>query len=394
SFVPANEFVPYYNKKSRRRYKKIRPYNAKTWTTTTIKGAPEVYFFFENELKLNKGELETFKKLLSRVSRFGSSRNPVVLELVEVGPTPNYFPIDVESYHPSIIPVRVFYPGFLNDLERRHRYTPQIRTIPTRYWPYIHIENLPNYEPAFNLLPELRIAIEPSIPIEFWSVFVEKLRSKLIASALSALGTSEENFTWIHGHPSPKSTDDPLHVAIAPLAFVGSKWADGNVLGIAFLLPQKYLHKRSELAATLWQLTNDPRAKKLKFGPWEVQLLPPAGNQKSLSPYRWTQKSRRWATITPVIWERHPRRLQDEASIVELMLKNANLPRAVSYRAVPYSPLKGVPASKDFLLTSRWKGLITHMVLEFEKPIPGPVLLGRGKYFGLGFFAPLPEEVK
>jgi len=387
SFVPPNEFIRDKNKSPRAR-------QIKTWTTTTIKGTPEVYFFFENRLKLNDDEFGTFKKLLSKVSRFGSSRNPVVLELVEVGPTPNYLPVDAESYHTSIIPVRVFYPGFLDDLERRHKYAPQIRIIPARYWPYIYVENPMDYEPTFNLLPELRIAIEPSIPIEFWSVFVEKLRSKLIASAQSALGTSEKNLTWIHGHPPSKSADDPLHIAIAPLAFVGSKWADGNVLGIAFLLPQKYLHKRSELAATLWQLTNDPRANKLKFGPWEAQLLPPAGNQKSLSPYRWTRKSRRWATITPVIWERHPRRLQDVASIVELMLKNANLPRAVSYRAVPYSPLKGVPASKDFLLSPRWKGLITHMVLKFEKPIPGPVLLGRGKYFGLGFFAPLPEESK
>jgi len=387
SFVPPNEFIKAKSKSPRAR-------QVKTWTIATIKGTPEVYFFFKKELQLNNGELEVFEKLLSKVSRFGSSRNPVLLELAERGPKPNYLPVDVESPQPSIIPIRIFHPGFLNDLERRHRLAPQIRTIPARYWPYLYVENPMDYKPAFSLLPELRIAIKPSIPLEFWPTFVEKLRSKLITSAQFALGPSEENLTWIHGHPDPESSNNPLHIAIAPLAFVGSKWADGNVQGTAFLLPNKYLDKRGELAATLWQLTANPKAGTLKFGPWEVQLLPPAGNQKSLSPERWARKSKRWATITPVIWERHPRRLQNEASIVELMLKNSNLPRVVSYRAVPYSPLKGVPASKDFLLPSRWKGLTTHMVLEFEKPIPGPVLLGRGKYFGLGFFAPLPEESK
>lgn len=44
-------------------------------------------------------------------------------------------------------------------------------------------------------------------------------------------------------------------------------------------------------------------------------------------------------------------------------------------------------------MTPRWQGaLITHMVLEFPEPIPGPVLLGRGRFFGMGFFAPLEEE--
>jgi len=54
---------------------------------------------------------------------------------------------------------------------------------------------------------------------------------------------------------------------------------------------------------------------------------------------------------------------------------------------------RGVPPVRAF--QTRRVGipprLASHALLVFPEPVRGPVLLGAGRYFGLGLFRPLPD---
>lgn len=378
SYVPPNEL-------SRGQFARKR--QVKTWVVAPILGEPVVHFHFAD---LPSELLPILDGLLAKASRFGSSRNPILLERVPDGPEPNYAPVERgsgNSEHPlgETIALRVFYPGFLDELESRFRTMHRRRGIPARYHPYRSLRTEPAHRPPFLLYPDLRIALSPALPLVFWPRMVEELRARTLAVARRVLRLPDDELHWLHGHAGKSEPVPPPHMALVPLAFVRDRWADGRVLGAAFLLPPGLGRERGQLAGVLWGLMSEA----LEMGPWKVGFGPPVGDRKGLSPARWTRRSHRWASVTPVVWDRHPKRGEEEAEVVRRMAEDAGLPAPVAHRAVPYSPLRGVPAARDFYLNGRWRGLVTHMVLEFRDPIPGPVLLGRGRHFGMGFFAPL-----
>jgi CRISPR-associated protein Csb2 len=56
------------------------------------------------------------------------------------------------------------------------------------------------------------------------------------------------------------------------------------------------------------------------------------------------------------------------------------------------SPLNGVPQTSDFLYDEAHfdsNKLKKHVVLEFEKPVEGPIMIGAGRYFGSGLMTSL-----
>ena len=71
------------------------------------------------------------------------------------------------------------------------------------------------------------------------------------------------------------------------------------------------------------------------------------------------------------------------------------LPAPEAIEHGPYSRLDGVPPVPAFRLhrkseeRPRWG---VHATLRFPVPVRGPVLLGAGRYFGLGLMRPVVEE--
>ena len=177
----------------------------------------------------------------------------------------------------------------------------------------------------------------------------------------------------LHGHaPVP-------HAAWLTLPNVGHEHADGRVLGLGMLLPRGLSEAdRTEAVSALAQVARIGRA-------GDVCVRRPAAHEQvpaKLTHRGWGRKGRSWATATPIVLERHPRRGQSLASLIADTCERWGYPRPAAVEVSQYSQLRGVPPARTF--RPRRGGRWTHATLHWDKPVRGPVLLGRDQHFGLG----------
>ncbi len=208
---------------------------------------------------------------------------------------------------------------------------------------------------------------------------------------------------WFSGHrPDGKATTEP-HMALAPLAFVGAPHADGRIMGLALILPRGL--EPQEAGRCLEPILRDPETGlarddlRLFDGDWleslvelETRERPPA----NLDPRTWTRASRVWASVTPVVLNRHfdgKDRWERASESVKDMCGHVGLPCPREVLLHPVSLAEGVPHAREFpQLTRRrdggrqWHG---HAVLIFDAPVCGPVLIGAGRFRGYGLCRPI-----
>lgn len=114
----------------------------------------------------------------------------------------------------------------------------------------------------------------------------------------------------------------------------------------------------------------------------------------------WTRASRRWASVSPVALERNPGDLtaRDPAKAAEAMrcaeetvsrgCAHVGLPRPAQVRVMRRSLFPGAPPASAFAPYPRrgngFRRVCVHVELEFDDPVVGPVVLGVGRYFGVG----------
>ena len=77
--------------------------------------------------------------------------------------------------------------------------------------------------------------------------------------------------------------------------------------------------------------------------------------------------------------------------LVRRACRTVGLPDPVDCALTRISPIRGVPPADDFL-TRREPAdpdsRCSHVVLDFGRPVRGPVLIGRYRYFGMGMCLP------
>ena len=186
----------------------------------------------------------------------------------------------------------------------------------------------------------------------------------------------------LHGHePVP-------HAAWLTLPNVGHEHADGRVLGIGMLLPRDI--SEGERTEAVWALSQVDRI--APAGRSSLSVRRPGSHEHlpaGLQPGTWARRSDTWATATPIVLERHPRRGQRVESVIADTCERWGYPRPLQVEVGQHSPLRGVPMAKSF--RPRRPGRWTHAVLRWDRPVRGPVLLGRDQHFGLGLCRPLRE---
>ncbi|MCA9730012.1 MAG: type I-U CRISPR-associated protein Cas5/Cas6, partial [Candidatus Eisenbacteria bacterium] len=82
--------------------------------------------------------------------------------------------------------------------------------------------------------------------------------------------------------------------------------------------------------------------------------------------------------------------------IISRACVRVGLPQPAKVTAVPTIALRGAQKPRYYgpfpREADRTRRALTHAILEFEEPVLGPVLLGAGRYSGLGLFRPVRSE--
>ncbi len=206
---------------------------------------------------------------------------------------------------------------------------------------------------------------------------------------------------WVSGHDAEGRASSRPHVAFMPLPFVGSEHADGRLMGVALALPRDLDPAEAARVLEPWLRDEDgnPRQLKLFDGQWlecgaelETRELPP----HNLRLETWTGPAKRWASVTPVVLDRHfdgPDKWERAAESVKTACERIGLPRPQEVLLHPVSLVEGVPKSSEFPWIERKRdgGRMhhAHAVIVFGEAVQGPVLVGAGRFRGYGLCRPL-----
>ncbi|MDQ1288045.1 MAG: CRISPR-associated protein Csb2, partial [Actinomycetota bacterium] len=126
----------------------------------------------------------------------------------------------------------------------------------------------------------------------------------------------------------------------------------------------------------------------------EVQLVyrPTETKPWGATPDRWRQASTRWVTATPVVLDRFPDSpdADDVEHVVRISLRTVGLPDPIDVETSRQPLLPGAVRLRPADLPRRARGrLFRHVAVTFDRPVAGPVLVGAGRYLGVGLLAPV-----
>ena len=305
--------------------------------------------------------------------------------------------------HAATPALRQVYPGRLQELRRAYRANPTRPTI----LPGATVPTTPAAPPPRD--PDWLVleAIGGIVPDLRAAALVSRTLRRALMSGYRGIGMADEIPEVVSGHtPDGKPTRAP-HLGIVPLAFAGFPHADGRLFGFA-LIPaaQTALRDIPGLRTAFEKVACydhglERRVLELKCVPQHKPLqLSPAGTatKRSLAPGPYLQPAQVWASVTPIVLDRHLKR-HDDAKIRELIATsctNVGLPRPDPARIQvgKHSAVEGTPPAWPPSGAPPWTAwrvppplatrFLTHAVIDFGREVAGPVMLGAGRFTGLG----------
>ena len=306
----------------------------------------------------------------------------------------------------QVMPARLqIYPGRLRELERAHRARPERPAIRLGMPAFQEHASTPEVQAEWLILE----VVEGDIPDIRASALVCRLLRHALMAGYRRTGLENAIPEIISGHaPDGRPTRNP-HLAVAPMAFVGSPHADARVFGFALIPPRGESLLRIDgfrdafEAVATYRAADQRRLLSLDGSPLRGPLtLAPApnggGGKRSLLPDSYLVESQCWASVTPIVLDRHLKR-KDDTEVRELIARaceNAGLPRpdCNRIRVGKYSAVEGAPAACPLAGEppwTRWKlpkslesRQLVQAVIDFEQRVSGPVLIGAGRFTGLG----------
>jgi CRISPR-associated protein Csb2 len=218
----------------------------------------------------------------------------------------------------------------------------------------------------------------------------------------------------ISGHDHDGASSRHPHLAIMPIPFVGRQHADGHLLGFAILLPKSspLLSARDEVLSAIggWEdqdRSGNFRARILLAGGkelWFNRVQDPA-DAWSLRRSRWEGPAQTWVSVTPIALDRHPgnlgsanpvkavRAAHEAEESIRVACEHVGIARpsdvAVTRGAlvVGSRPARSFPPFRGCSPMSPQR-LLVHARITFDTDVRGPLLLGAGRYLGLGLMTP------
>lgn len=360
----------------------------------------------------------TVDALAARVVRLGHSSTLVSVRVIEVETEASWIPDQTgEVVEPSDQRMlRVVEAGQLAALDQVFEQSADVpgRVMPARFQRYVRRVAVPDSRAPSTTFGQdwilLRRVDGPRLPSTCAVDLARAVRGALLAS----FGEAAPEI--LSGHRSPGAPSLRPHLAIVPLPFVGHQRADGALLGVALVLPAGATRDERNAvyrAVDRWRRgahhgTNaDPQRLPVtlgRAGKLFLSVLEEESEQSTLLPRTWSRRARRWLTATPVALDRNPGDLRSEIpkkqelayldaeETIAKACEHIGLPRPALVTAMPAAPLAGGDKTRAFPPYSTGKPpiqrVLVHATLTFDEPVDGPILLGAGRYLGLGLFRP------
>ena len=217
---------------------------------------------------------------------------------------------------------------------------------------------------------------------------------------------------WICGHePNGDKLTSQNHMALIPLAYVGRHWvrneqfADGHLMGLGIVLPRdlSYRDRAKAISPILFNDKNHTKTLELtmgRAGVWKVVRETDLSPRHTLRTLTYTAAARSWASVTPVLLDRMPKtdRIKEPVAwreeiigIVIQSCQHVGLPEPITVRVEKtpffYGSLRAMPGQGGFPQLRKSKFQV-HVVIDFDQPVQGPVLLGAGRFRGYGLMRP------
>jgi len=227
---------------------------------------------------------------------------------------------------------------------------------------------------------------------------------KLLIAACDEPAVPARVRSLISGHNADGTALDQPHVAFLALAHVGSLHADGHIMGFVMALPRGIQpESEHELCKVLGRCLEASGRDSLRLlagraGACELRIEDRVKPPRTLQEATWVAESRSWASVTPVVLDKlAPRRHVNDDSwaanqIVHSCVRQG-LPKPVGVAILPVSRFTGAPPARAFPALMRKSDNVkrwhVHAQLYFEEPVRGPLVLGAGRYRGMGLCRPL-----
>lgn len=370
---------------------------------------PRVTYVWEDRPSQELGEV--LDGLLERVTRLGHSSSLVSCRVAPDRPVATHVPGHGGNN------VRTVKQGQLAELERHHGRHAGVQPRSLRYTNigYKSVSPSASAEPL----------LEPNTTGD-WIVFEfvhasRALPATRVAEVARAMRSAifrhvEEPIPeGISGHQAYGAPSLSPHTAFLPLPYTGFEHANGRLLGLAVSMPKTLGEqtRRTLLRAIgTWERETLSRTLTLTFGSrGTIAMTRPSAPATliSLRPSVWRRPSLRWVSATPIALPRHPGNLtrgtqaarakawrKAEASVTAACTQvGLPEPLAVEVSLSPFiAGAQQAAMFPDFCQRGRdgrpVRRQLLHAVLTFERPVLGPLMLGAGRFLGLGLMRPIP----
>jgi CRISPR-associated protein Csb2 len=372
---------------------------------TVVPASPTHYLMWE-DVEIPAKLRAALESLCELTTYLGHSASPVRMWVTDQLPSDLALPRLVPTTGRATYQLRTFAPGRTSYL--RLRFATGLRPQPARWQGYaieVPAKDADVVQGPFDPgLFVLRQVGGRRFGLESCGLIAEAVRHEL----MHRWGPNTPE--WISGHATDGSVSKQVRPAYLPLGFVDHEHADGHLLGIGLAVPndfsqtdvlmellKKHDFSEHEGLQYLHLTVKNPHLENRDIGELVLELdeRPERSRQQALQPRSWVGRSRHWATVSPVMLPKFPRRQLDVEEVIAESVELAGYPRPVAVR-VSHAPLvRGVPHARGFHVKPRQgrppRPLI-HAELEFGFCVRGPLLVGAGRYAGYGFCRPLNSE--
>lgn len=374
-------------------------------------GAATVQFLWP-EAEPTKPQHEALRGLCLQVVRLGHSSSLVRVALVDEPGEPNWLPVeDGEEI------LRVPMAGQLRRLQQEHPLHRETlpRVLPCAFQAYRLQDRPVPRAPARPPLSDDWIVFARtggcSLPIVRTVDLAEALRGALLSHCPKPISEV------LSGHTADGRATERPHAAFVPLPFVGHEHATGMLLGAALVLPRDVADedRRQVMEAIMrWEEASDPEEGEVRLvmgrlGVLQARRVLGEARSATLRPDTWCRPSRVWVTATPMALDRHPgdlyshggakaaRAEQEARQTLVAACRRTGLPDPLEAEILRGGSLVGSRLARDYpaypaRASGRPRRYLAHVRLVFEARVRGPILLGSGRYRGLGLFRPWRED--